>query len=86
MGDVTLGKNVNIGAGSIVANYDGQEKHPTTIGDNAFIGCGTVLVAPVRIGKNAQTGANTVVPHNRDVPDDTIVVGIPARELRKKQG
>jgi bifunctional UDP-N-acetylglucosamine pyrophosphorylase/glucosamine-1-phosphate N-acetyltransferase len=86
MGDVTLGKNVNIGAGSIVANYDGQEKHPTTIGDNAFIGCGTVLVAPVKIGKNAQTGANAVVLHNRDVPDDTIVVGIPARELRKKQG
>ncbi|MBZ0135166.1 MAG: NTP transferase domain-containing protein [Planctomycetes bacterium] len=86
MGDVTLGKNVNIGAGSIVANYDGETKHQTEIGDNAFIGCGTVLVAPVKVGKNAQTGANTVVPHGKDVPDDTIVVGVPAKELRKKPG
>ena len=84
MGDVTLGKDVNIGAGSIVANYDGETKHKTEIGDNAFIGCGTVLVAPVKVGKNAQTGANTVVPHGKDVPDDTIVVGVPAKELRKK--
>ena len=84
LGDVTLGKDVNIGAGSVVANYDGKAKHHTEVGDNAFIGCGTVLVAPVKVGKNAQTGANTVVPHGRDVPDDTIVVGAPARELRKK--
>ncbi|MCC6573927.1 MAG: NTP transferase domain-containing protein [Planctomycetes bacterium] len=84
MGDVTLGKNVNIGAGSIVANYDGKKKHKTQIGDGAFIGCGTVLVAPVKVGKNAQTGANTVVPRGKDVPDDTIVVGAPARVLRKK--
>lgn len=84
MGDVTLGKHVNIGAGSIVANYDGESKHRTEIGDNAFIGCGTVLVAPVKVGKNAQTGANTVVPHGKDVPDDTVVVGVPAKELRKK--
>lgn len=84
MGDVTLGENVNIGAGSIVANYDGEKKHQTEIGDNAFIGCGTVLVAPVKVGKNAQTGANTVVPHGKDVPDDTVVVGVPAKELRKK--
>jgi bifunctional UDP-N-acetylglucosamine pyrophosphorylase/glucosamine-1-phosphate N-acetyltransferase len=85
MGDVTLGKNVNIGAGSIVANYDGKEKHHTEIGDNAFIGCGTVLVAPVKVGNNAQTGANTVVPRGKDVPDDTVVVGAPARVLRDKR-
>ncbi|MCC6466591.1 MAG: bifunctional N-acetylglucosamine-1-phosphate uridyltransferase/glucosamine-1-phosphate acetyltransferase [Planctomycetes bacterium] len=84
LGDVTMGKDVNIGAGSIVANYDGQKKHQTEIGDEAFIGCGTVLVAPVKVGRNAQTGANTVVPRGKDVPDDTIVVGIPARELKKK--
>lgn len=84
MGDVTLGRNVNIGAGSIVANYDGRNKHKTEIGDDAFIGCGTVLVAPVRIGKNAQTGANTVVPKGKDVADDTIVVGAPARVLKKR--
>ncbi|MEE9310861.1 MAG: DapH/DapD/GlmU-related protein, partial [Planctomycetota bacterium] len=85
LGDVKMGKDVNIGAGSIVANYDGEKKHQTNIDDNAFIGCGTVLVAPVNVGKNAQTGANTVVPHNKDVPDNTIVVGIPAKELRKKE-
>ena len=84
LGDVTMGEDVNIGAGSIVANYDGEKKHQTNIDDKAFIGCGTVLVAPVNVGKNAQTGANTVVPHNKDVPDNTIVVGIPAKELRKK--
>jgi len=84
LGDVTLGKDVNIGAGTIVANYDGKKKHKTEIGDGAFIGCGTVLVAPVKVGNNAQTGANTVVPHGKDVADDTIVVGAPARVLRKK--
>jgi bifunctional UDP-N-acetylglucosamine pyrophosphorylase/glucosamine-1-phosphate N-acetyltransferase len=84
LGDVKMGEDVNIGAGSIVANYDGEKKHQTNIDDKAFIGCGTVLVAPVNVGKNAQTGANAVVPHNKDVPDNTIVVGIPAKELRKK--
>lgn len=84
LGDVSIGKKANIGAGTIVANYDGEEKHHTSIGDNAFIGCGTVLVAPVRVGKNAQTGANTVVPRGKDVPENTVVVGAPARELKKR--
>lgn len=84
LGDVRLGTKVNIGAGTIIANYDGKAKHQTEIGDEAFIGCGTVLVAPVKVGKRAQTGANTVVPHGKDVPDDTIVVGVPARELKKR--
>lgn len=84
LGDVSLGRNVNIGAGTIVANYDGEKKHQTEIGDNAFIGCGTVLVAPVKVGKNAQTGANTVVPKGKDVPDNTIVVGAPARKLKDR--
>ncbi|MBX3474249.1 MAG: bifunctional N-acetylglucosamine-1-phosphate uridyltransferase/glucosamine-1-phosphate acetyltransferase [Planctomycetes bacterium] len=85
LGDVTLGKDVNIGAGSIVANYDGKQKHQTQIDDNAFIGCGTVLVAPVKVGKNAQTGANTVVPKGKDVAPDTVVAGIPARVLKTRQ-
>ena len=84
LGDVRLGTKVNIGAGTIIANYDGKAKHQTEIGDEAFIGCGTVLVAPVKVGKRAQTGANTVVPHGKDVPDDTIVVGVPARKLKKR--
>lgn len=84
MGDVTLGKRVNIGAGSIVANYDGKAKHLTEIGDDAFIGCGTVLVAPVKVGSNALTGAGTVVPAGKDVPDNTIVVGAPARVLKPR--
>ncbi len=86
LGDVTIGRKANIGAGTIVANYDGQSKHQTEIGDGAFIGCGTVLVAPVRVGKKAVTGANTVVPKNRDVPDGVTVVGAPAKELKRKQG
>lgn len=84
LGDVTMGERVNIGAGSIVANYDGVNKHQTEIDDDAFIGCGTVLVAPVKVNKRGQTGANTVVPHGKDVPENTIVVGVPARELKKK--
>lgn len=84
LGDVTIGAKANIGAGTIVANYDGAKKHRTEIGEKAFIGCGTVLVAPVKVGKGASTGANTVVPKGKDVPDGVTVVGAPARELKKK--
>lgn len=77
LGDATIGKNVNIGAGSITCNYDGKRKNRTTIGDNAFIGCDTMLVAPIAIGARSVTGAGSVVTHN--VPDDTLVVGTPAR-------
>ena len=57
---------MNIGAGTITANYDGKAKHRTTIGDGAFIGSDTMLIAPVTIGDGASTGAGSVV--NRDVP------------------
>jgi len=77
VGDAQVGANVNIGAGTITCNYDGQRKYPTQIGDNAFIGSDTMLVAPVNIGKNAKTGAGSVV--TRDVPDDTLAYGVPAR-------
>jgi bifunctional UDP-N-acetylglucosamine pyrophosphorylase/glucosamine-1-phosphate N-acetyltransferase len=83
IGDATIGKNVNIGAGTITANYDGKEKHHTTIEDNAFIGSDTMLIAPVKIGKGASTGAGAVV--NKDVEENTVVVGIPARAIRKKK-
>jgi bifunctional UDP-N-acetylglucosamine pyrophosphorylase/glucosamine-1-phosphate N-acetyltransferase len=77
LGDVSVGADANIGAGTIVANFDGVGKHPTVIGDGAFIGSDSVLVAPVTIGQRARTGAGSVV--TRDVPDDTTVLGVPAR-------
>jgi bifunctional UDP-N-acetylglucosamine pyrophosphorylase/glucosamine-1-phosphate N-acetyltransferase len=77
IGDATVGKNVNIGAGAITCNYDGVQKNRTIIGDGAFIGCDTMLVAPVRVGRRAATGAGSVV--TRDIPPDTLVVGVPAK-------
>ncbi|HIE57602.1 MAG TPA: bifunctional UDP-N-acetylglucosamine diphosphorylase/glucosamine-1-phosphate N-acetyltransferase GlmU, partial [Anaerolineales bacterium] len=81
LGDATLGSNVNIGAGTITCNYDGVNKNPTKIGDNAFIGSDTMLVAPLEIGAAARTGAGAVV--TKDVPPDTLAVGVPARNIRK---
>jgi len=83
IGDTSIGRNVNIGAGTIVANYDGRKKHKTIIEDNAFIGTGTILIAPVKVGKGAITGAGSVVPRNKNVPAGKVVVGIPARVLNK---
>ena len=83
LGDATLGNCVNIGAGTIIANYDGKHKYPTVIKDKAFIGSHTTLVAPVVVGKGAVTGAGTVVLRNRHVPSNTVVVGVPARVLKK---
>lgn len=77
IGDAQIDENVNIGAGTITCNYDGANKHPTIIGKNTFIGSDTLLVAPVNLGKNAQTGAGAIV--TKDVPDDTLVYGVPAR-------
>jgi bifunctional UDP-N-acetylglucosamine pyrophosphorylase/glucosamine-1-phosphate N-acetyltransferase len=77
IGDADVGAGVNIGAGTITANYDGERKHRTTIGDGAFIGSDTMLVAPVNVGKGARTGAGSVV--NRDVPDGMMAIGAPAR-------
>ncbi len=66
IGDATIGAGVNVGAGSITCNYDGKRKHATVIGDGAFIGSDTMLVAPVRIGEGAVTGAGSAI--TRDVP------------------
>jgi bifunctional UDP-N-acetylglucosamine pyrophosphorylase/glucosamine-1-phosphate N-acetyltransferase len=77
LGDATVGAGANIGAGTITCNYDGQHKNPTVIGDLAFIGSGTLLVAPVEIGKGATTGAGSVVTH--DVPPGRLAYGVPAR-------
>jgi bifunctional UDP-N-acetylglucosamine pyrophosphorylase/glucosamine-1-phosphate N-acetyltransferase len=77
LGDTEVGARANIGAGTVTCNYDGQRKHRTVIGEEAFIGSGTMLVAPVRVGKKAKTGAGSVV--TRDVPDDSLAYGVPAR-------
>jgi len=81
LGDAHIGPNVNIGAGTITCNYDGVDKHPTEIGADVFIGSDTMLVAPLRIGDRARTGAGSVV--TRDVPPGTLAVGVPARVIRK---
>jgi bifunctional UDP-N-acetylglucosamine pyrophosphorylase / glucosamine-1-phosphate N-acetyltransferase len=83
LGDATVGEHANIGAGTITCNFDGVQKHYTEIGAGAFIGSGTMLVAPVIVGEQAQTGAGSVVI--RDVPPGVLVAGVPARVLRMSQ-
>jgi len=82
LGDTTVGEDVNIGAGTITANYDGVGKNPTVIEDGAFIGVDTMLRAPVRVGEGARTGAGSVV--TRDVPPGATAVGMPARVMRRQ--
>lgn len=72
MGDVTIGEKANVGAGTITCNYDGYGKYPTVIGDRAFIGSDTMLVAPVTIGDDAVTGAGSAI--TKDVPDGALAV------------
>jgi bifunctional UDP-N-acetylglucosamine pyrophosphorylase/glucosamine-1-phosphate N-acetyltransferase len=72
VGDATIGEGANIGAGTVTVNYDGYKKHPTVIGDGAFIGSDTMLIAPVRVGKEASTGAGSVI--TRDVPAGALAV------------
>lgn len=73
LGDVEIGPNANIGAGTITCNYDGYGKHMTVIGAGAFIGSDTALVAPVRVGAGAYTGSGSVIVE--DVPDDALALG-----------
>ena len=82
LGDTDLGSDANIGAGTITANFDGNQKNRTEIGDGAFVGVDTMLVAPVKLGKGARTGAGSVV--TKDVPDGATAVGVPARVIRRK--
>ncbi len=84
LGDAEVGAEANIGAGTITCNYDGARKHKTVIEEGAFIGSDTMLVAPVRVGKRAKTGAGAVV--TRDVPDGALAYGVPAQVRSKKNG
>ena len=87
LGDAEVGPRANIGAGTITCNYDGERKHRTEIGEDAFLGSDTLLVAPVKVGKGAKTGAGAVV--TRDVPPHALAYGVPARVqkvLRPSEG
>ena len=84
IGDAEVGANVNMGAGSITCNYDGENKNRTVIGDDVFIGCDTMMVAPVTIGDRSYTGTGSVI--NKDVPPDSGAIGAPARIRSRKAG
>jgi bifunctional UDP-N-acetylglucosamine pyrophosphorylase/glucosamine-1-phosphate N-acetyltransferase len=81
LGDTLVGADVNIGAGTITCNFDGTQKFPTEIGEGAFIGSDTMLVAPVKVGAGARTGAGSVV--TKDVPANTLALGVPARIIKE---
>ena len=72
LGDTEVGKSTNIGAGTITCNYDGTNKHKTSIGDDSFIGSNTALVAPVTVGSNATVAAGSVI--TKDIPDNGLGV------------
>lgn len=85
IGDTRIGKQVNIGAGTVTANYSHGKKNLTVIGDGAFIGSDTILVAPVKVGKKAITGAGSVVVKRKNIPAGKTAVGVPARILKDKR-
>ncbi len=82
IGDAFVGRNTNIGAGTITCNYDGEKKNPTFIEENVFVGSNTALVAPVRIGKDALIGAGSVI--TKDVPAGALALGR-ARQVNKEE-
>ena len=81
VGDATIGAKVNVGAGTVTCNFDGRDKHRTVIEDGAFIGCDTMLIAPVTVGSQAVTGAGAVI--TKDVPPARLAVGVPAKIKEK---
>ena len=92
LGDATIGEKVNIGAGTITCNYDGEKKHPTVIGDGAFIGSDSQLIAPVRIGAGAYVAAGSSITD--DVPPgalgvargrQTNILGWATKKKRKRE-
>lgn len=83
LGDAEIGNGVNIGAGTITANYDGKKKNKTKIADKVLVGSGTILIAPVSLGKGVTTGAGSVVVKNTHAPAGSLLVGMPARVTKK---
>jgi len=79
VGDASIGANANLGAGMVTCNYDGKDKHRSVVEQDTFIGCDTMLVAPVTVGAGAVTGAGAVI--TKDVPPGRLAVGVPARIL-----
>jgi bifunctional UDP-N-acetylglucosamine pyrophosphorylase/glucosamine-1-phosphate N-acetyltransferase len=84
LGDAEVGAGANIGAGTITCNYDGIAKHRTEIGEGAFIGSDTALVAPVRVGARAVTAAGSVI--TEDVPDDALAIGRARQSVKPGRG
>jgi bifunctional UDP-N-acetylglucosamine pyrophosphorylase/glucosamine-1-phosphate N-acetyltransferase len=85
LGDATVGARANIGAGTITANYDGVHKHETKIGAGAFIGSGSVIVAPSTVGDDALTGAGAIVTRGSVIGPREVWVGVPARKLKQRE-
>jgi len=81
LGDATLGRQVNVGAGTVTCNYDGEKKNPTQIEEGVFIGSGSMLVAPVRIGAGSYVAAGSTI--TEDVPAESLAVGR-ARQVNKE--
>ncbi len=81
IGDASIGAKVNVGAGTVTCNYDGKDKLRTVVEEGVFVGCDTMLVAPVTIGVNAVTGAGAVV--TKDVPTARLAVGVPAKIVER---
>ena len=84
IGDASIGASVNVGAGTVTCNYDGKDKHRTVVEKDAFIGCDTMLVAPVTVGEGATTGAGAVI--TKDVPPARLAVGVPAKIIDRHTG
>lgn len=82
VGDADLGREINIGCGTIFVNYDGVNKHRSTVGDGAFIGCDTSIIAPVTIGKGAFTAAGSVI--TKDVPEKALAIARARQENKEK--
>ncbi|MCR9246372.1 MAG: NTP transferase domain-containing protein [bacterium] len=85
LGDAEVGARSNIGAGTITANYDGVNKHKTAIGEDCFVGSGSVIVAPSTMARGAMTGAGAIVRRGSELGEDEVWVGVPARHLKQRE-